>query len=313
MEAFMKLLKTVFMICALGLLAQGAAFADDTLLKPFVLASKGPGTVAEKVEASKAALTANGFTLAGTYSPYANTAIIVVTNDALKANAAKSEHGGFGAMQRVAVVKAGSEVQVSYTNPVYMAKVYRMAGDLKDVSASLEKALGRVEEFGAKGLSANKLRKYHYTIGMEYFDEPSLLAEHKTHEEAVKAVETNLAAGTAGVTKVYRIDIPGKAETVFGVALKAKTEADKNMDDKYIMSEIDFKELKSAAYLPYEILVSGNKTYALYARFRIAESFPDLSMMGSNSFMNIMSSPEAIRKALVLAAGGKLEDTNSWK
>lgn len=309
----MKLLKALFMICALGWLAQGSAFADDALLKPFVLGSKGPGTVAEKVEASKATLIANGFTIAGTYSPYPNTTIIVVTSDALKANAAKSEHGGFGAMQRVAVVKAGSEVQVSYTNPIYMAKAYRMAGDLKDVAASLEKALGRVEEFGAKGLSASQLRKYHYMFGMEYFNEPSLLAEHKTHEEALKAVEANLAAGTAGVTKVYRIDIPGKAESVFGVAMKGKTEADKNMDDKYIMSEIDFKELKSAAHLPYEILVSGNKAYALYARFRIAESFPDLSMMGSNSFMNIMSSPEAIRKALVQAAGGKVEEGSSWK
>ena len=309
----MKLFKALLFVAATWMLAQGAAFADDALLKPFVLGSKGPGTVAEKVEASKAALTANGFTIAGTYSPYPNTTIIVVTSDALKANAAKSEHGGFGAMQRVAVVKAGNEVQVSYTNPVYMANAYRMAGDLKDVAASLEKALGRVEEFGAKGVSASKLRKYHYMFGMEYFTDPSLLAEHKTHEEALKAVEANLAAGTAGVTKVYRIDIPGKAESVFGVAMKAKTEADKNMDDKYIMSEIDFKALKSAAHLPYEILVSGNKAYALYARFRIAESFPDLSMMGSNSFMNIMSSPEAIRKALVQAAGGKPEEGSSWK
>ena len=303
----MKLLKALFMICALGLLAQGAAFADDALLKPFVLGSKGPGTVASMAEATKTALTANGFTIAGTYSPYPNTTIIVVTSDALKANAAKSKHGGFGAMQRVSVTKVGNDVQVAYTNPVYMANAYRMAGDLKDVAASLEKALGRVEEFGAKGLTASQLRKYHYMFGMEYFTEPSLLAEHKTYEDAVKAVEDNLAAGTAGVTKVYRIDIPGKQETVFGVAMKAKTDADKNMDDKYIMSEIDFKDLKSAAHLPYEILVSGNKAFALYARFRIAESFPDLSMMGSHSFMNIMSSPEAIRKALVQAAGGTVE------
>ncbi len=82
--------------------------------------------------------------------------------------------------------------------------------------------------------------------------------------------------------------------------------ANKNMDDKYIMSEIDFKDIKSAAHLPYEILVSGNKTYALYARFLIAIDFPDLSMMGANSFMNIMSCPEAIRKALVQAAGGTI-------
>ena len=301
----MKLFRTLLIVAATWMLAQGAAFADDALLKPFVLGSKGPGELAAKIEATKSALTANGFAVVGTYSPYPNTTIIVVTNDELKANAAKSEHGGFGAMQRVSVVKVGNEVQVSYTNPVYMANAYRMAGDLKDVAASLEKALGRVEEFGAKGLTVAKLRKYHYMFGMEYFTEPSKLAEHKSYEDAVKAVEDNLAAGKAGVTKVYRIDIPGKQETVFGVAMKGG-DANKNMDDKYIMSEIDFKDVKSAAHLPYEILVSGNKAYALYARFRIATSFPDLSMMGSNSFMNIMSSPEAIRKALVQAAGGSI-------
>jgi hypothetical protein len=75
------------------------------------------------------------------------------------------------------------------------------------------------------------------------------------------------------------------------------------MDDKFIMSEIDFRDIKSTAHLPYEVLVSGNKIYALYARFRIAIDFPDLAMMGSNSFMNIMKSPEAIRKALQQAVG----------
>lgn len=290
------------------LLAQGAAVADEVLLKPFILGSKGPGTVAEKTEAAKAALTANGFMVVGSYSPYPNATVVVVTNDALKANAAKTEHGGFGAMQRVSITKQDNEVQVAYTNPVYMASAYRMAGDLKGVAASLEKALGNIETFGAKGMTAAKLRKYHYTIGMEYFDEPSVLAEHKSHEEAVSAVESNLADGAAGVTKIYRINIPGKQETVFGVAMKGKTPGDKNMDDKHIMSAIDFKELRSTAHLPYEILVSGKKTYALYARFRIATSFPDLSMMGSNSFMSIMSAPEAIRKALVSAAGGKLDE-----
>jgi hypothetical protein len=288
------------------------AQADDALLKPFVLGSKGPGELAAKVDATKAALTANGFAIAGSYSPYANTTIIAVTNDELKATAAKSENGGFGAAMRVSVVKAGNDVQVSYTNPAYWANAYRMKGDLKGVAAALEKALGRVEEFGAKGLTAAKLRKYHYMVSMEYFDEPSELAEYKSYDEAVKTLEANLAAGVAGVTKVYRIDIPGKQESVFGVAMKGKTDADKYMDDKYIMSEIDFKDVKSAAHLPYEILVTGGKVYALYARFRIATSFPDLSMMGQNSFMNIMKSPEAIRKALMAAAGGKEEQKSGW-
>ena len=289
------------LLLALGL---GAAHADDALLKPFILGSKGPGEVAAKADAAKNALAAQGFTLAGSYTPYPDTTILVVTNDELKRNAAQSEHGGFGAMERVSVVKAGGEVQVSYTNPVYMANAYRMQSDLRDVAAKMQAALGRMEEFGAKGLTAAQLRKYHYMFGMEYFNEPSTLAEYGSYNDAVKAVEAGLAAGRGGVTKVYRIDIPGKEESVFGVAMKGAGD-NRAMDDRYIMSEIDFKDLKSAAHLPYEMLVSGNKVYALYARFRIAIDFPDLSMMGAHSFVNIMSSPEAIRKALALAAGGQ--------
>lgn len=283
----------------------GAALAQDALLKPFVLGSKGPGEVAQAVEAAKAKLAQNGFTIAGSYSPYPNATVIAVTNDEMRSTAAKSEHGGFGAAQRVSVTKVGNEVQVAYSNPVYMAHAYRMAGDLKETAAKLQAALGKVEEYGARGLTAEKLRKYHYTFGMEYFDEPNEFVKYASHEEALKAVEAGLAAGKQGVTKVYRVDVAGKKETLFGVAMKGEGEAGKFMDDKYIMSEIDFRDVKSTAHLPYDILVSDNKVYAQYARFRIAISFPDLSMMGANSFMNIMKSPEAIREALSLTVGGK--------
>jgi len=286
------------------ILSAGIALAQDALLKPFVLASKGPGDQAQKVEATKAALAGQGFTVVGSYSPYPGATVIAVTNDELRTTAAKSEHGGFGAAQRVAVTKVKDEVQVSYTNPVYMANAYRMAGELKDTAAKLKAALGKVEEYGAQGLTAEKLRKYHYAFGMEYFDEPNEFAKYGSHEEAVKAVEAGLAAGKHGVTKVYRVDVAGKKEALFGVALKGDGD-NKFMDDKYIMNEIDFKDVKSTAHLPYDILVSDNKVYALYARFRIATSFPDLSMMGANSFMNIMKAPEAIRRALALTSGGK--------
>lgn len=283
----------------LGLTA-GTALADN--LKPFTLGSKGPGTVAEKVAAAKTALQANGFTIAGSYTPYPDATIIVVTNDEMKTTAAKSENGGFGAVQRVSVTKVGNDVQVSYTTPAYLANVYRMAGSLPQTAEKMKAALGEVEEFGSKGMSASKLRKYHYMFGMEYFDEPVPLAEYGSYEEAIKAVEANLAAGKGGCTKVYRVDVTGKKESVFGVAMKG---GDKFMDDKYIMSTIDFGDLKATAHLPHEMLVTGNKVIALYARFRIAESFPDLKMSGSNSFMKIMESPEAIKKAMIQAAGGK--------
>lgn len=279
--------------------------AQDVPLKPFVLGSKGPGEVAAKAEAVKVTLAQHGFTVAGSYSPYPDAMVIAVTNNELRTTAAKSEHGGFGAAQRVSVTKVGNDVQVAYTNPVYLANAYRMAGDLKETAAKLQAALGKVEEYGAKGLTASQLRKYHYTFGMEYFDEPNEFVKYASYEEAVKAVEAGLAAGKQGVTKVYRVDVAGKKETLFGVAMKGEGDTGKFMDDKYIMSEIDFKDVRSTAHLPCDILVSDNKVYALYARFRIAISFPDLSMMGDNSFMNIMKSPEAIREALALTVGGK--------
>jgi hypothetical protein len=285
------------LLSALLLSVTTATFAADALLKPFVLASKSAGTIVEKTAQVKTALIGAGFTIAGEYAPYTGSQIIIVTNDELKSNAAASEFGGYGAIQRVAITEAGKEVQVSYTNPIYMSNAYRMKGDLAAVSAALGSALGRVEEFGAQGLSAKKIRKYHYTIGMEYFDEPSLLAEYASYEEAVQAVDAKLANNKNGVSKVYRVDVPGKNESVFGVAMKGSSET-KYMDDRFIMSEIDFRDLKSTAHLPYEVLVSGNKVYALYARYRIAINFPDLSMMGKNSFMNIMKTPEAVREAL---------------
>ena len=290
-------IKSILLSVLILFCSGNAMAADDVILKPFVLASKSEGTVAGKVAQVKTALTTAGFSIVGEYAPYAGADIVIVTNDELKKNAAASEFGGYGAVQRVSVTEVGKEVQVSYTNPVYMANVYRMQGDLSNVAATLEKALGKVEEFGAQGMTAKKARKYHYTIGMEYFDEPSVLEQYASYEEAVQAVDAKLANNKNGVSKVYRVDVPGKQESVFGVALKGEGD-NKSMDDQYIMKEIDFRDVKSTAHLPYEVLVSGNKVYALYARFRIAINFPDLSMMGKNSFMNIMKAPEAIRKAL---------------
>jgi len=293
------------------MLAAAAQAADA--YKPFVLAYKGSGEITAEVATVTTKLTQAGFEVAGSYSPYATATILAITSDELKQEAAKSKFGGYAAAQRVAITKVGDALQVAYTNPVYMAHAYRMEGDLKAVADKLAGALGRETEYGPeKAMDAKQLRKYHYMFGMEYFDEPSLLAEHDSYQAAVQAIEAKLAGGVSGVSKVYRIDVPGKEETVFGVAMRGSDgEKGKYQDDAFIMSEIDFKPVRSTAHLPYEMLVSGNKVYALYARFRIAINFPDLSMMGKNSFMNIMESPAAIERALTLAAGGEVKK-NSW-
>jgi len=290
------------------MLSAGSAMAGDILM-PFVFAGNKSGDVATVAADVKSKVTAAGFEVVGEYSPYAGADIIIVTNDAQKALAAKSDFGAYGAIDRIAVTKNGDNIEVIYTNPVYMAAVYRMAGDMADIRAALEGALGAEKDFGSeKNLTADDLRKYHYTVMMEYFDDPSTLAEYDSQEEAVKAVEDGLAAGKGGTAKVYRVDIPGKDETVFGVALKG-VDKDDCSSDEYIMSRIDKATPRSTAHLPYEIVVSDGVAYALYARFRIAINWPHLPMVASDTgatFMSIMCAPGAIEEALIKASGGEV-------
>jgi hypothetical protein len=286
-------------------LSAGYALADDILM-PFVLAGTSSDDVKTVAAATKSKLTAAGFEIVGEYSPYDGADIIIVTNDALKAAAAKSEFGAYGAAQRVSVTRDGDVTEVAYTNPVYMAAAYRMASDLADIRAQLEGALGAEKDFGSeKNLTADDLRKYHYTVMMEYFDDPSELAEYDSQAEALKAVNDSLAAGLGGTAKVYQIDIPGKDESVIGVALKGQN-ADDCSGDEFIMSRIDKDSPRSTAHLPYEIVVSDGTAYALFARFRIAINWPHLPMVASQTggtFMSIMCSPGAIEEALIQASG----------
>ena len=305
-----KRLFSMFILVGVALLPLSGAVQAAEKFKPFVLAFKGPADFDAKVNETRDKLKAEGFRILGEYSPYEGTHVdkahvIVVTNDELIKAAGMSKMGGFAAPWRIGITKVGDEVQVAYPNPVYIAKAYRLKTDLDGVNDALRRSLGAIETFGSKkGLSARKLRKYHYTFGMEYFDDVYKLAEYDSHKAAVDAIEKNLAAGVSGVTKVYRLDLP-KGGTVFGVARKAGENGDEHMDDAWIMGNVDFEGLKTTPYLPYEILVDGNKVVALHMRFRMALHRPDLKMMGSNSFMNIMPSPKAVERALRAVAGGK--------
>ncbi len=97
--------------------------------------------------------------------------------------------------------QTAKELQVAYTNPLYMAQAYRMKDTLAETAAALEKALGKKAEFGSQdGIKPNKLRKYHYMM-MPYFTDPVELAAYKTQEEAMQVVEANLAAGKGACSR----------------------------------------------------------------------------------------------------------------
>ncbi len=310
--------KSIAVASLLLLAGTGHAWAAKRL-KPFVLAyTQNGGTLSKTVASVEKKLKANGFTIVGSYKPYTNAKfgggetvsadIIGVTNSALQQAAAATKFGGYAIVQRVTVTKvttAGStQIQVAYTNPPYMANAYRLKSNLTSVASALGTALGDQEAYGSKrGLTVSELRHYHYKFLMPYFTDAHVLHRYGSYQQAVSAVEAGLAAHKGGTSKVWEVPVPGEQETLFGVALAGPSN-NRCSGDRHIMSRIDFKMPKSTGHLPYDMLVRGKKVYALGAKFRIAINFPDLSMMGSNSFLSIMCAPGAIEKALKAAARG---------
>jgi hypothetical protein len=278
-----------FGLACLFLLAAGTASAEP--LKPFVLGKAQGADLTTAVDNTRVALENAGFSVVGEYAPYGGAHVIAVTNDELKSVAGESEYGGFGAAQRVAITDTGSDIQVTYANPPYVAAAFRMASDLAPVARDLEAALGATRTFGSEeGLTADALRKYHYMFAMPYFDDVEELGSFASYGEAVTTIEQRLKAGTADTAFVYRIDIPGKGETVFGVGIGSGDGA-----DEAVMGVTDTGDLKHTAHLPYQILVTGNEAIALPGKFRIAVSFPDLGM---GTFMRISNAPGAINDVL---------------
>ncbi len=279
---------------------------EGTTLKPFVLGAVHSGSIADHLDMVRNGLQGQGFEILGEYQPYDGAHVIVATSDDLLRAAAASDRGGYIAPQRISLTEVDGNTQIAYANPLYLRHAYRLNGELFHVSARLAAALGQRETFGSdEGLTPDQLARYNYTWGMEYFDEPYELASYGSHAEAVAAVERGLAERRAGVSRIYRLDIPGTEMTVFGVAMRrADGGANEHMDEVRQMSIVDFKPLRQTAYLPYEILVNGGDVEALHMRFRMAVHFPDLRMMGANSFMRLRRSPAALEEALTRVAGG---------
>ncbi len=298
--------KTLFSLLSTLLVLGIFSLAQAEVLKPFVLGKTVPGNMDAVVEYTKAQLTGQGFTIIGSYMPFPNATVICASLPELSAAAAAAENGGFGAAQRVAVTEINGALQVSYMNPAYLGTAYGL-GKLETVTAKLAAALGRDQEFGAEGVKEEKLGpgQYHYKMLMPYFDDIDVLNTYPDYETGVKTVEANLAAGSGGTVKVYRIDLPGKDVSVFGVGITqgdGPDSGDKDTD-KEVLDIIDFQEIRSTAYLPYELMVQGNQAIALRGRYRIAVHFPDTSMAGEHGFTKIMSSPGGIKNALEAVAG----------
>lgn len=300
-------------LLALTLCAFAAAAQAEEKLRPFVLGNTPTGDMAATVQATKRALAANGFQVLGSYVPYQGATVICATNGELRATALKTENGGFGAVERVAVTNDNGTLEVSYVNPVYMGIAYGM-GELPQTTAALAKALGAQKTFGAEGLDKSELgpQQYHYAIGMPYFFDVDLVETYPDHKTAVDTIERNLDLGKGGTQKVYRLDLSNDV-TVFGVGITTGDgigKGDRDTDTE-IMQIIDYKSPRSTAYLPYELMVTGDRAIALAGRYRIAVYFPDTRMFGAHGFTKIMSAPDGILNALTAVAEKKKASSDS--
>ncbi len=272
-------------------------------LQPYVFAYAESGPIDTTAAAVQDKLAAAGFEIVGAFSPYDGAQVIAVTNADLQATAAKSEYGGFGAVEHVSVTAVDGQNQVSYLDLRYLAAAYRLGDGLSAIQARLENALGVNQRFGTdKGRSPEALGSFRYMVGMEHFDDFYDLGRHKSYAGAVNTVEANLNKGVGGTALVYKVGIPGKQQTLFGVS-RARV-GDARANDRHILADtVDQKfDIKTTAYLPYQILVDDKEVIAQHMRFRMAVWHPDLTMV---TFGKLISSPGAIEDLLRQVAGGK--------
>jgi hypothetical protein len=194
-------------LCLLPVVVGAPSHAAETL-RPFILAAGQPQGDLETTASDVASrLEQAGFEIVGRYSPYGGSRVIAFTDAALRELATASRRGGYGAVLRASITRNGERIEVAYTNPAYWANAYRMQSGVEALTARLQQALGKVEDFGSGELqlTAKDLRKYHYTFMMEYFDDPSILNYFDSHSQAVETVRRNLAGGLAGASAVYEI------------------------------------------------------------------------------------------------------------
>ena len=276
------------------------ATASDDDLMPYYNYGEYVGEMAAFANEVTAGLEAAGMQVLGSYSPAgdAGKMVIVVTHETLLQAAAKGQmSAGFAAAMRVAITLQGEQLVLTSQNPVYWANAYfqedypKVEQEIEAFTERLVAALAPVGNFAmltygsSQELSARDLHKYHYMFGMPYFEDWVELGSHGSHAEAIEAVERNLAASQIA-TKVFEVTIPGKEVTLYGIALGGNTGETK------FVPIIDIADQKHTAFLPYELLVMGGDIVMLHGRYRIALSFPDLTM---GTFSKIMATPGQIK------------------
>jgi len=264
-------------------------------LAPYVGGAKLPAAeLPAQMAAVEQKLQAAGFTVIGRHMPKGlpGSGTVIVTDPGILDAIGKV--GGSAVTAAALRVGVQADGSVSYMNPEYWHRAFlrgKYASAQAAVTAArtrLQQALGEGAPFGGD-VPADDLANYRYMFGMERFDsDNSELVTHASFGEALASVRANLAKGTADTSKVYEVVMPERKIAVFGVAMNSA-----DFGEGWWVNKIG--GAAHVAALPYEIFIVDNKVYALYARFRIALSWPELGM---GQFMGIFNAPHAIQDTM---------------
>ena len=277
-----------------------ACFAPLSLaLAPYIQGTKlAPAELGAQLNAVEAKLKEAGFAVIGRHMPKGlpQSASLVVTDAGLL----QALRGVGGSAVVAAGIRVGVQADgtVSYINPGYWHRAFvrdkfaSVEAASKAVQAKLAAALGAGQPFGGD-VDEGDLARYRYMFGMERFDsDNSLIATHASFEEALATVRGNLDKKVGDTAKTYEVVMPERKVAVLGVAMN-----NADSGEGWWVNKIN--GAPHVAALPYEVFIVDNKVYALYARFRIALSWPELGM---GQFMGIFNAPLAIQDIMTKVA-----------
>ncbi len=221
----------------------------------------------------KSALSANGLKVIGEYDAMGDAKhhVVVYTCPGLKKLASKPTRG-FASVQKVMI--DAEKKNLVMTNPEYFMEAFLQDdNDAKiaaKVSSKLSAAFGTLKG-GASTLEDDDIAGFHFMMGMPYYDDMIEVAEGKG---LAAKLEKNAKGKIVFTQKV------GKA-TVYGIAMP-------KIEKTYVKT---INAEAHAAFLPYMVMIEGDKAMILHGKYYLAISNPTLSM---GDFMGISSTPDDI-------------------
>jgi len=183
---------------------------------------------------------------------------------------AKKENKGFISSLRLLIDNKAKTISI--TNPLYLAKSYLQENY---DTAAVQKILNTLRttfpdlKNSKDNLKYQLLSKYHFMMGMPYYEDMIEVASGKDLLNKIKSKNTIISTQKISETT-----------TVLTVKLSAKTS-----------QFIDKIGHNNASILPYSILIENNEAKILSPKYYIALMYPKLSM---SQFMSISDIPDTI-------------------